>query len=52
MILGVHKRFIRFAIQLKSGYAGEQGYREAKQKYSKYIEPGVTISQTRFTLYT
>ena len=44
MILGVHKRFIRFAIQ--------QGYREAKQKYSKYIEPGVTISQTRFTLYT
>lgn len=29
MILGVHKRFIRFAIQLKPGYAGEQGYREA-----------------------
>ena len=29
MILGVHKRFIRFAIKLKPGYAGEQGYREA-----------------------
>lgn len=41
MILGVHKRFIRFAIKLKPGCAGEQGYREANRN-----------SQTRFTLYT
>ena len=31
MILGVHKRFIRFSIKLKPGYAGEQGYREANR---------------------
>lgn len=31
MILGVHKRFIRFAIQLKPGYAGEPGYKEGNR---------------------